>query len=248
MLNGQVAAITGGLGDIGRAIALELALQGADISVADVHDDAGTLPAEIEALGQRLHYERCDVGNREQVARWLHATEAALDLPTIVVPNAAVVTLGSALDTDPVDWERQLRVNLTGGYHTAQLAARRLVAAQRSGRIVFVGSWAAHAPDPSILAYCAAKAGLRMLMKCLAKELAPHGILVNEVAPGYVDAGVSAQVFRDQPGRRAACEERVPVRRLIDPREVAHQVVHLVDPRVRHTTGSVLLMDGGLSL
>jgi NAD(P)-dependent dehydrogenase (short-subunit alcohol dehydrogenase family) len=130
----------------------------------------------------------------------------------------------------------------------AQAAALRLVEQKREGRIVFTGSWAAHAPHPHIPAYSVAKAGLRMLCKCMALDLAPHGILVNEVAPGYVNAGLSAAVWQQQPERRQQASARVPVQRLIEPEEVALQVAHLCEPANRHTTGSVLLMDGGLSL
>ena len=119
---------------------------------------------------------------------------------------------------------------------------------KKPGRVVFIGSWAAHAPHPAIPTYCAAKAGLRMLCKTMALQLAPHQILVNEVAPGYVDAGLTAQLWARNPGSRERAAGRVPTGQLIDPREVALQVAHLCDPANRHTTGSVLLMDGGLSL
>lgn len=237
-LHGQVAVISGGQGDIGRATALELARRGAKVSVADLR--AGDLPSCLFVQG--------DVSDRDFVKEWLDRTETELGTPTLVVVNAAVVTLASALDTEPDEWDRQLRVNLTGGFHLAQLAARRMIDRGIPGRIVFIGSWVADRADPSITAYCASKAGLRMLMKCLAKELAPHGILVNEVAPGFVDAGVSAQVFREQPGRREESLRRVPIHRLITADEVAQQVAYLCEPENRHMTGSVLLMDGGNSL
>ena len=124
----------------------------------------------------------------------------------------------------------------------------RLLEHKRPGRIVFIGSWAAHAAHNAIPAYCVAKAGLRMLCKCMALEFAPHGILVNEVAPGYVNAGLSAQGWAQNPDAREAARQRVPIQELIEPQEVALQVAHLCEPANRHMTGSVLLMDGGLSL
>jgi glucose 1-dehydrogenase len=146
------------------------------------------------------------------------------------------------------EWSRELQVNLTGAFHMAQAGAARLLARQAHGRIVFIGSWAGHAPHPSIPAYCVAKAGLRMLCRCMALELAPSGILVNEVAPGYVDAGLSAKVWLTNPGARERAAARVPTGQLIAAEEVAQQVAQLCEPSNRHTTGSVLLMDGGLSL
>jgi glucose 1-dehydrogenase len=89
---------------------------------------------------------------------------------------------------------------------------------------------------------------MRMLCKCMALDLAPTGILVNEVAPGYVDAGLSAAVWIKNPEARENAAERVPIGKLIDAADVAQQVAHLCEPDNRHMTGSVLLMDGGLSL
>jgi NAD(P)-dependent dehydrogenase (short-subunit alcohol dehydrogenase family) len=89
---------------------------------------------------------------------------------------------------------------------------------------------------------------MRMLMQCMAIDLAPHDILVNEVAPGYVNGGLSGRLFKDSPELKENAVARVPVHRLIEPAEVALQVAHLCDPQNRHMTGSTLLMEGGLSL
>jgi NAD(P)-dependent dehydrogenase (short-subunit alcohol dehydrogenase family) len=249
-LNGQVALISGGLGDIGRAIAHELAKRGADIALGDVRptgESENTL-AKLRRSGRRARYDQVDVSDATAVADWLRIVEADLGVVTLIIPNAAIVTLKNIHTLSPEEWQRELNINLSGGFYMAQAAALRLVEQKREGRIVFTGSWAAHAPHPHIPAYSVAKAGLRMLCKCMALDLAPHGILVNEVAPGYVNAGLSAQVWQEQPERREQANARVPVKRLIEPEEVALQVAHLCEPANRHTTGSVLLMDGGLSL
>jgi glucose 1-dehydrogenase len=250
MLSGQVAVISGGLGDIGQAIALELAQRGADIALGDVlaPDRASDLLAAIKARGRRARYDQTDVTDAEAVAAWVRAAETDLGLPTLIIPNAAIVTPGDTRTLTPAQWSRELRVNLDGSFHLAQAGARRLLEQGTPGRIVFIGSWAAHAPHVPIPAYCAAKAGLRMLCKCMALELAPYDILVNEVAPGYVDAGLSGRLFDADPPLRARATRQVPTRRLIAPEEVAYQVAHLCDPANRQMTGATLLMDGGLSL
>jgi NAD(P)-dependent dehydrogenase (short-subunit alcohol dehydrogenase family) len=247
---GSVAIISGGLGDIGQAIALELARRGADIAVCDLLEPqrAEALRVEVEALGRRLRYDRVDVSDALAVARWVMAVEAELGVANLIVPNAAIVTQADSRAITPEQWSRELRVNLDGAFYLAQAGVARLLEHKRPGRVVFVGSWAAHAPHTHIVAYCAAKAGLRMLGRCMALELASHNILVNEVAPGYVDAGLSAQIFRDQPERRARAERTVPLGTLISAEEVAAQVAYLCDPANRQITGSVLLLDGGLSL
>lgn len=245
---GRVAAITGGLGDIGREIARALAREGAHVAIADVRDDDGGLVAELSTEGVRARYDRVDVTDAAAVAGWFKALENDFDVATLVVPNAAVVEPAAWDAITHEAWCRQIDVNLTGAFLTAREGAARMRAAEQTGAILFVGSWAADRPDAAIIPYCASKAGLRMVMRCLAKELAPHGILVNELAPGYVDAGLSAQIFRDRPGSREACEARVPVGRLIAAEEVAAAALALLDPANRHATGSVVTMDGGLSL
>jgi NAD(P)-dependent dehydrogenase (short-subunit alcohol dehydrogenase family) len=249
-LSNQVAIISGGLGDIGAAIALELAHRGADIAVGDVRptDNCEALLRSLRDIGVRCRYDQADVSDADAIRAWVAAVEGDLGAPTLIIPNAAIVTGAAIADVTPQQWSRELRINLDGAFHLAQAATIRLLALNRPGRIVFIGSWAAHAAHNSIPAYCVAKAGLRMLCKCMALELAPRGILVNEVAPGYVDAGLSAQGWKRNPGAREKAAGRVPTGQLIDAAEVAKQVAHLCEPDNRHMTGSVLLMDGGLSL
>ena len=249
-LSSQVAVISGGLGDIGRAIALELARRGADVAIGDVRGEstARGFADQLRELGVRSRYDVVDVANAAQVTEWIATIERDLGVPRLVIPNAATVTLAGVRDVTAEQWSKELRVNLDGAFHLAQAGALRMLAHKKPGRIVFVGSWAAHAPHNNIAAYCVAKAGLRMLCKCMAIDLARDGILVNEVAPGYVDAGLSAGIWAKNPGAKENAAQRVPTGQLIDAADVAAQVAHLCEPANRHMTGSVLLMDGGLSL
>ncbi len=249
-LEGQVAIISGGAGDIGRAIAIELARRGADIAVGDIVDaqQAHALLTQIRALRRRARYDCVDVSDAAAVAAWVDAVEQELGVPTLIIPNAAVVALARFPELTPQIWQRELAVNLNGAFHLAHAAAMHLVQRGKPGRVVFVGSWAAHVVHTTIPAYCVSKAGMRMLCRCMAAELAQHGILVNEIAPGYVDAGLSGRIFDQTPGLRERSREAVPVKALIEPHEVAEQVAYLCDPANRHITGSTLLMDGGLSL
>lgn len=249
-LAGQVAVVSGGLGDIGRAIALALAEEGADVAVGDVLDasEATQLTRRVTALGRRSRYDRVDVADAELVSTWIDAVERDLGLPTLVVPAAAVVCPAGLREVGNEQWRSEMSVNLDGAFHLARVCSLRLLHHRRTGRIVFIGSWAGRVPHPGILAYCVSKAGLTMLCRCMAADLARHGILVNEVAPGYVDAGLSGRLFRQEPGRREQARESVPVGELISPEEVARQVVWLCDPANRQVVGQTLVMDGGLSL
>ncbi len=249
-LSGQTAIISGGLGDIGSAIALELAKQGADIAIGDLLDDnkSEQLIAEIESHGRQCIYHRVDVSDAEAVESWVADVETRLNVPSLIIPNAAIITIADVRNITPAQWNRELRINLDGAFYLAHASVKRLLHLNRPGRVVFVGSWAAHAPHATIPAYSTAKAGLRMLCKCMALELAPFHILVNEIAPGYVDAGLTGKIFDNNPGSRESSRKRVPVRELITAEEVAQQVAYLCSPENRHMTGTTLLMDGGLSL
>jgi NAD(P)-dependent dehydrogenase (short-subunit alcohol dehydrogenase family) len=235
--------ISGGLGDIGRATAHLLKAEGARVALCDLQP-----PATAAQRMPGFHYTRVDVTRPAAIDRWLARVAQDLGVPALIICNAAVVELGSALETSPESWQRTLDVNLTGSYFLAQSAARTLLKARQTGRIVMVGSWAAHAPHARITTYSVAKAGLRMAMKCLAVELAPHGILVNEVAPGKVDAGLTAQLLAKDPVRRRRVRGTIPLGQLMDAGDVAAGVLQLCRPDNRHMIGSVLLMDGGLSL
>jgi glucose 1-dehydrogenase len=248
-LSGQTAIISGGLGDIGRAIAEALAAEGASIALCGLQaaDEAKDFLAGLRALGSRASYDRLDVTDAEATAAWVLQVERSMGVPSLIIPNAAQVTPETSRAITPRQWERELRVNLDGAFYFAQSAALRLVENGKAGRIVFIGSWAGHRPHPAIVAYSVSKAALRMLCQCMALEFAPEGILVNEVAPGYVDAGLSAQIYLGDSARREASRRVVPLKQLLEPRDVAMAVRFLCEPENRHMTGTVIVQDGGLS-
>ena len=249
-LRGNIALISGGLGDIGRAIAVELAARGADIAIGDIAKGSVAAPflSKLQGHGVRATYHEIDVVDADAVRRWVGDVEQSLGLPTIAIANAAQVTQATFQALTPEQWNRELRVNLDGAFHVAHAAVLRMITHRRPGRIVFVGSWAADRVHPAIPAYCVAKAGLRMLCRCMALECAPLGILVNEVAPGIVDAGLSARIMRDDPGLRDRIRSTTPVRELVSSQDVARAVAFLCDPRNTQMAGATLLQDGGMSL
>lgn len=248
-LAGRTAIISGALGSIGRAISREAACAGANVALGDIlaPSEAAEFLEELGGMGRRAVYDQVDVSDYRAVEGWIERVGTALDTPDVIIPNAAVVTDRDIRSISADEWLREIDVNLNGVFYMARAAANRLLALGRPGHIVMIGSWAGHAPHPNIPAYCVSKAGLRMLCKCLALNLAPAGILVNEVAPGFVNAGLS-RMFNVRPELREQAERWVPAHHLIEPEEVAKQVIQLCDRENRNITGTVLVMDGGLSL
>ena len=243
-LAGRVALITGGLGDIGRATASACLAAGARVAVSDLPpaSEAAALPA-----GDAV-YVPCDVRDRGAVRGLLERVERDLGAPDVVIANAGITRSTPALEVQEQEWQQVLDVNLGGAFHVAQEAAAGLTRRGRPGVLLFTGSWVGEVPSRGLLPYCVSKAGIQMLARCLALELAPHGIRANVVAPGVLDAGVSAQIFREHPDRRGPFERMVPLGRLGTAAQVADALVFLASDAAAYITGATLLVDGGASL
>ncbi len=246
----HIVLISGGLGDIGRAIASAFASQGASIAIGDLKsaDKADAFVNQLRQPNVRVHYQKVNVSNATEVANWVETVENELGTPNVVIANAATVTIAGVAQVTAKQWSDEININLNGSFYVTQAVANKLIEKNIPGRIVFVGSWAGHAVHPNLPAYSVSKAGVRMLCKCMALELAPHQILVNEIAPGYVEAGLSAVIWKENPELNEQARQRVPVKKLITADEVAKQVLLICSPENVHMTGSTILMDGGLSL
>lgn len=246
----KIVLISGGLGDIGLATALAFGREGAKIALSDIRT-----PAEAEAKVDPLRkahipflYHQVNIGDAAAVSQWVQAVHRHWGRIDVAVINAATVTMQSVATITAAQWQNEIQVNLNGAFFLAQQAANYFSANKIRGHIVFLGSWAAHAVHPHIPAYSVAKAGIRMLCQCMALEFAAQHIRVNEVAPGYVNAGLSKEVWDRRPELAEAARLKVPLQQLIEAEEVAAQILWLCADANRHITGSCLLMDGGLSL
>lgn len=246
----QTAVITGGLGDIGFAIALEFAKGGANVALSDLRDQAEAVPflEKLLTYGAKYTYAQVDSSDANGVMHWLDEVETNLGTATLIIANAAMVNRLGFHEITTEQWKRELDVNVNGSFYLAQQATAKMLKKELPGRVVFIGSWAASNVHSHMPAYSVSKAAVSMLSKCMALELAPHDILVNEVAPGYVNAGLSKKIWDQNPGSSERSRMKVPIQKLISAEEVARQVLYLCDPENSHMTGSILLMDGGLSL
>ena len=247
----NVAFISGGLGDLGKAIAIKFAEQGAHISVADIKDskEAVELENKIKSLGRKFLYMKLDLAEAKNVTAWHEATQKQIGTPDLIIYSSAIINVvKSFMEVTDAQWDNEVAVNLNTAFYMSKACSQALLKEKKPGRIVLIGSWAGHVVHSHIPSYCVSKAGLRMLCQCIAKELAPHNIVVNEIAPGYVDAGLSGRFFEKDPVGKEESKQKVPNRQLISSEEVADNVLFLCDPNNKHMIGSTLLMDGGLSL
>lgn len=242
---GLSVVVTGGVGDIGRAIARELLGHGARVTLLDrlTPEDAADAIRDLE-VGGAVTYAQVDVRDADAVS----AALARIDPLDVVIGNAAIVESARFLDITPEQWQEHLDVNLTGCFNTGQAAARLMIERGRPGRIIFTSSWVQDVPWPEIGAYAVSKAGLKMLMRAMAAELASEQILVNAVAPGIVAAGMARHQLETEPQFAARAERAIPLGRLQTAEEVARAVAVLCSDAATYMTGSVLLVDGGCSL
>lgn len=242
--------ITGACGDIGRALARAFANRDASLALCDLVQEAAAQPllAELGLQGAQTLYRAVDVTDAAAMRAFVEETVNRFSTLDVCIVNAGIVERGAIVDL-PVDvWRRTLEVNLTGGFITAQAAARAMLRTGRGGQIVFISSWVQDVPRENIGAYNASKGGLKMLARTLALELGPRGVRVNLVAPGWVDAGLTGKNLAAQPARRAEIQRQIPLGRLASADEVARAVKMLCGSDAAYVTGATLLLDGGSSL
>lgn len=262
-LNGRVAFVTGAARGIGRAIALALADAGADVAVADVHpqrfdgeryyrlrsrvsgpDEDEPTTAAVVALGCRSIELQVDVSDPGSVDAAAERCIDELGPPDVLVNNAGIVNnIASIASMDPADWDHELRVNLSGMFHTV----RRLVPpmAERGwGRVINISSVAALTPALGQPAYAASKAGVLGFTRAVAQEFGPGGVTANAILPGLI----ATPLVRSMPAHlRDPLVLRTPVGRLGEPTDIGQLAAFLASPAASFISGVGVPCDGGMS-
>ncbi len=242
-LAGKVAVVTGVTSEIGKAIALRLAAEGAAVAVT------GNTPAKVEKVvmdleGAKARYmaEALDLAVPETVEGFFGRVAGRLGPTDILVNGAAWRVRSSFLDTTHADWRRTF-AGCVDTYFYCSLAAARQMVPRKWGRIIHLGSIAGAVMMVPFAAYTAAKGAVHALAKAMACDLAPYGITVNVVAPGVVETQyLRTNVTEAQIAKRL---ERIPLDRLCTPEDCAAAVAHLASPDMGYVTGQVLYVDGG---
>lgn len=244
-LTGQKALITGGSRGIGRAAAVMFAEAGCDVAVSYQHRDeaAAAVRDEIARLGRECLVFKAEISREDDVRSMVEGCRKAWGRVDILVNNAGIWTYGEMGALPKEVWDETMRVNLDGVY-LATNAVVPLMKAGGGGAIIHVSSTAAVRGEAFHSHYAASKGALHALTKSLAVELAPFGIRVNAVAPGWVDTDMSAETFAI-PGERKRIEGTIPLRRVPPAEDIAGPIVFLASGLARHITGEILNVNGG---
>ncbi len=241
---GQVALVTGASSGIGRRFAEVLAAAGAKVALAARRADRlAELAQEIEGRGGLCLPLSCDVTKRDSVTAAITTAEDRLGPLSILVNNAGVVVSKPLFEHTEEDWDYVVDTNLKGAWLMAREFAHHLIGRKRPGRIINISSILASRTIGRVPAYCAAKAGLSHLTQVLAMELARYGILVNALAPGYVETDFNREYFQSEPGQ--ALIRRIPLRRLGQAPDLDGALLFLASPASAYVTGAVIAVDGG---
>ena len=267
---GKVAFITGAARGQGRSHAVRLAEEGADIIAVDVCRQVETVPyptatsedlaetvRQVEALDRRIIATEADVRDLAALQAAVDDGVAQLGRLDIVLANAGISTPASTLEMDEETWSTMIDVNLTGQWKTIKAAVPHVIAGGRGGSVVITSSLAAIYANPNTAHYSAAKAGLVMFAKVLAKELAPHSIRVNTIHPTTVATDMilnepTYRLFRpdlENPTRADFEEAALTLNALpvpaIEAVDISNAVLHLVSDEARYVTGTTHVVDAG---
>jgi len=245
-LDNRTAIVTGARRGIGRAIALALAGEGANVVVSDIsQEDCEKVITEIEGLGRRGLALKCNVTSRTEVEDMVIRTVAEFGKLDILVNNAGIIAFKPFLELTDEDWDNIINVNLKGQFLCAQGAAKEMTK-NKWGRIINIASISSGGCGiafPLIAHYTASKGGVMALTEALALELTPRGINVNAICPGAIDTDMAKGV--KESGQLEQVLLRIPKGRLGKPEDIANLAVFLASEESDYISGAAIVIDGG---
>jgi 3-oxoacyl-[acyl-carrier protein] reductase len=244
VLEGKIALVTGASRGIGREIALEFARQGANVVVnyAGSEQKALEVVEEIKKLGREAFAFQCNVADAEQVQQMVKETIERFGRLDILVNNAGITRDNLLMRMKEEDWDDVLNINLKGVFLCTKAVTRQMMK-QRSGRIINISSIVGVSGNAGQANYVAAKAGVIGLTKTSAKELAPRGITVNAIAPGFITTDMTNQLSEEVSQEML---KQIPLGRFGEPSDIAKVAVFLASDAANYMTGQTLHVDGGM--
>ncbi|MCZ7569820.1 MAG: glucose 1-dehydrogenase [Ardenticatenaceae bacterium] len=248
-LTDKIAIVTGAGAGNGRAIALGLAGEGADLVLADVNlDAANNVAGEVRALGRLALVVRADVTRKAEVQAMARAAVEEFGRVDVLVNNAGIRKFSTIVEMSEQEWDAHLALDLKGPFLCIQAVAPIMIK-QRQGKIINITSGAAELPLRAEAHYCAAKAGLKMLTMVAALELSDYGITVNAIGPGIVEDTGMFQDIRANPAQMQRLQHTIPLKRFCNPtRDLAPLAVFLASSDSDYMTGQSIYLEGGLLL
>ncbi len=247
-LQGRAAAVTGAGRGIGEVIARVLASKGMAVGVNDVNTEAAERVAgQLRQAGHKAAALSCDVTGKAEAEAMIARAEEELGPLWLLVNNAGVYHAAPAAELSEEAWDADFAVDVKGTFLCSQAAVRRMIP-RRAGRIVNVASIAGLIVRTNQIGYCSAKAAVIHFTRCLAVEMAPHGITVNCLCPGMTRTEMLMQSAVARGVNLADYEELIPAGRMAEPEDHAHLVAYLASEEAAHVTGQVISVDGGQGL
>lgn len=243
-LSDQTVVITGGARGIGLAIADGMSAWGAEVVLVDVDPSGQSAADDLQQRGRRASFRQCDVTSSRDVNALFESLNERLPGVTSVINGAGVSARIAAEDYPDADLDRMIDLNLKGVFYVMRAAAKAWITAGRTGRIINIASFAGLVADPFSAPYAATKGAVVQLTRTCAVEWAPHGILVNAIAPGYVRTEMTAATLDSDAGLKRVAE-RTPLGRPGNPEEIAGAAIFLAARASSYVTGHVLCVDGG---
>jgi 3-oxoacyl-[acyl-carrier protein] reductase len=242
-LAGKVALVTGGAQGIGKAVALLLARNGADIVVSDINlEKAEETAKEVQTLGRKAMATKVDVATLSDVEKMVEEILAQFGKVDILINNAGIARDKLILRMTEEDWDAVLDINLKGTFNCTKAIVRHM-SKQRSGKIVNIASVVGEMGNAGQGNYAASKAGVIGFTKTIAREFAQRGINVNAIAPGYIETPMT-DALSDKV--KEELKRLIPMDRLGKPEDVAEAVLFLVSESANYITGQVLNVNGGI--
>lgn len=247
-LKDRIVFITGASRGLGEAIAIEFAKAGADLVLISRNQSALDTVAHSIKRKYRVNILplSTDITIKKEIERTIEEVLRVFGKIDVLVNNAGVTVKKDFFEVSEKDWDYVLNINLKGAYLCSQVVGKQLIK-QKYGKVINMASIGSQLALVHSSAYCASKGGLLQLTRALAVEWAPYNVNVNAIAPGYIETDMVREVMKKKAGLKKGIINRTPMGRLGKPEEISPAVVFLASDAASYITGTVLLIDGGMS-